>query len=32
MGGEIAESDEVELSVVLQQIEIIKKDLAEVKG
>ena len=32
MGGEIAESDGVELSVVLQQIEIIKKDLAEVKG
>jgi len=32
MGGEIAESDGVELSVVLQRIEIIKKDLAEVKG
>ena len=32
MGGEIAESDGVELSVVLQRIEIIKKDLVEVKG
>jgi len=32
MGGEIAESDGVELSVVLQRIEKIKKDLVEVKG